>query len=42
MADSTLIISESARKIYVLTFNIRGRIYARGGSERMCAFRPLR
>ena len=38
IADSTLSINESARKIYVFTFNIRGRIYARGDSERVRVF----
>jgi len=38
MADSTLIISESAREIYTFTSCIREYTYAHSGSERVRAF----
>jgi len=38
MADSTLIISESAREIYTFTSCIREYTYARSCSERVRAF----
>ena len=42
IADSTLSIIKSAKKICVFTFNIHGCIYACGGAEHVRAFRLLR
>ena len=41
IADSTLSIIKSAKKICVFTFNIHGCIYACGGAEHVRAFWPL-